>query len=305
MSEFSFPFPSVNGDRKYNALQLSQLLGMVLSDGVFPAAGILQVTASEGMQIALSAGSAVVNHRGYYNDSVLFFTLDAADGMLNRIDRIVLRYDATNRKVAARVVKGTPASTPSAPALVRDTDYHDVSLATVFLPAGATSVLQGHITDTRMDPEVCGIMSSLITPDTAGWYDAWQAEFLYWMQSEREAFSEWLSTIQGLLDDDVATQLAAAIAQNTADIAENALQQFTGTLLATGWANNTQTITVSGVTANTKGTIGLPNTATAAQREAARNAMLAPTAYSANSVTIVADGEAPEINIPIMILGVV
>ncbi len=75
------------------------------------------------------------------------------------------------------------------------------------------------------------------------------------------------------------------------------------TLSASGWNNNANTITgVTGVTASMTGEIGLPETATQEQREAARNAMLAPTAYGNGSVTIVADGDVPTIDIPIVIL---
>ena len=75
------------------------------------------------------------------------------------------------------------------------------------------------------------------------------------------------------------------------------------TLLASGWvtANDitTQDVTVAGVTATSNGIVGLPTSATAEQREAARAALLAPTAQSTNSLTITADGDIPEIDIPI------
>ena len=78
------------------------------------------------------------------------------------------------------------------------------------------------------------------------------------------------------------------------------------TLLASGWvtANDitTQDVTVAGVTTTSNGIIGLPTSATAEQREAARVALLAPTAQSTNSLTITVDGDVPEIDIPIEVV---
>lgn len=77
---------------------------------------------------------------------------------------------------------------------------------------------------------------------------------------------------------------------------------LTGTLLASGWTGGVQTVTVSGMSDGSKGSIGLPGSATKAQREMARAAQLALTAQAANSVTITADGTVPTINIPFSIL---
>ena len=63
----------------------------------------------------------------------------------------------------------------------------------------------------------------------------------------------------------------------------------------------TQTITVQGMTPNSNGILGLPTSATSAQRAAASVAQLAPTAQGTNSLTITADGTVPTIDIPVQV----
>lgn len=77
--------------------------------------------------------------------------------------------------------------------------------------------------------------------------------------------------------------------------------ELTGLLLADGWEDGVQTVEVSGVAAESKGTIGLYNP-TKVQREVARKAQLSLTAQGSGTVTITADGIAPEIDIPFAIL---
>ena len=74
----------------------------------------------------------------------------------------------------------------------------------------------------------------------------------------------------------------------------------TYTLYSSAWTNNTQTITVPGITSNTKAIVGTDETLTETQREIARNAILAPIAMGTDYITIVADGEVPTIDIPII-----
>ena len=74
--------------------------------------------------------------------------------------------------------------------------------------------------------------------------------------------------------------------------------------LSTSWSGSgpyTQSVTVSGLTANTNGSIGLAASATAAQREAAREAMLAVTAQGTNSITVTADGDKPTVSLPVVV----
>ena len=207
MGERSFPFPAVDNDRLYGAADWAAYFSQVISNGVFPVGSQLQATAGTGMQVNVSAGGAWINGYGYVNGSTYTLNIDAADGVLNRIDRIIVRWGRVERAIFLDVLKGTPASSPSAPALIRDADYYDLCITEISIPAGITEITGTHITDKRLDPVVCGIVSSLITPDTSGWYEGWEAEF-----------QTWLAGVQGLLEGDPATQIAAAVAELQVDM---------------------------------------------------------------------------------------
>ena len=106
------------------------------------------------------------------------------------------------------------------------------------------------------------------------------------------------TNITGLLKGNGTTVEAAVV--NT-DYAPAAIA-LTGTLLSTGWTGGVQTVSITGVTAASNGTIGLPTTATAGQRTAARAAQLALTGQAAGAITVTADGTVPTIDIPIAVL---
>lgn len=103
---------------------------------------------------------------------------------------------------------------------------------------------------------------------------------------------------------------SAANARTTLGITLNNLgaaaksTQVSATLLASRWSSATpptQTVAVSGLGASQNGQIGLNKTATQTQRKAAAEAMLGITAQTDGSLTIVADGAKPTVDIPILI----
>lgn len=82
--------------------------------------------------------------------------------------------------------------------------------------------------------------------------------------------------------------------------------QITGVLSASAWngvdSPFTQTLAVAGLTANQNGTISVAQNATIEQRDAARMAMLAVIGQTDGALTIAADGEMPDIDIPVVVI---
>ena len=81
------------------------------------------------------------------------------------------------------------------------------------------------------------------------------------------------------------------------------MTSITGTAFASSWdgSPSTNTVSVPDLPANVSGFIGLSNNATEEQRIAARNAILFPINQGEGTVTIVADGQTPTVDLPIMV----
>ena len=138
------------------------------TSGVYSAEEDYTVTPGGGYTVKVSGGRAWVHPAKYVGYSIIkqepdTLTLPLADAQRPRIDRVVLRYDAAARKSYLLVLEGTPASTPTAPAISRTNLLYDLCLAQITRPAGSTAITAGNITDTRLDESLCGVMSDSVT----------------------------------------------------------------------------------------------------------------------------------------------
>lgn len=164
MAEKSSFFASVGGDRKYGAADWAAYFGALVGNGYFAASlTALQATASgSGLGVSVNAGKAFINGYFYNNTEPLVLMLDTADGVLPRIDRIVVRLSYTGRAINTVIKKGVPASSPAAPAMQRDAEVWELALADVTVPAGATAISAQNIADMRNDKAYCGPVVAMI-----------------------------------------------------------------------------------------------------------------------------------------------
>lgn len=206
---------SGNPDRVYLADQFADYFASFISNGVYAnTMNELQVVAlaSPDMKVNVSSGKAFTNGYWYKNDSSYELPIDIADGVAPRIDSIVVRLDYSERDTYVAVKKGTPSAKPSAPALQRDADAYELQLATINISAGATSISQSMITDTRPNEDVCGWVTGVIDQiDTANLFAQFQAAFdeAYvgfenQLADSKLEFEEWFESIKNILPDDVA-----------------------------------------------------------------------------------------------------
>jgi hypothetical protein len=128
-----------------------------------------------GMSVRVAAGWAAIigttqaNMGAYvaYNDAQTTLTVTTADPTNPRIDRVVVTvrdayYSGAFNDVIFQVLAGTPAGSPTAPAV----PANSISLATLAVGAGVTSITTANITDTRVAVTSNLAISSL--PSQAG-----------------------------------------------------------------------------------------------------------------------------------------
>ena len=152
------------------------------TSGVFGANGNAAVSALEtpGMAVTVSDGvgwMSNVNGDGvvWWNDSEAVNTsklqldIDAADGVLNRIDRIIVEWKTTNYVdlPEIKVLKGATSSKAKAPALTNNSTVRQISLARIAINAGVTAITASMITDERLNTSVCGLVTDRVSIDTS------------------------------------------------------------------------------------------------------------------------------------------
>lgn len=221
-------FNSEGGDRRYDARWFAEYFASFIGNGVFPnPSSNLQVFEYQNMQTKVVAGKGWI--KGYYlsNDGDYILEHDIADGILSRIDRIVMRLNHTKRMIEVLVLKGSFASNPVPPSITRDANLYDLVLADVYIKAGATEIIQGDITDQRLNNDLCGIVHGTIDQiDTTtlfnqyqSWYEQMTGEKLdeydAWFAQHQQEFNDWFASIQDILDGNVAGNLLLQIEDNS------------------------------------------------------------------------------------------
>lgn len=175
-------YNSKNGDRKYDAIQMSSIFDGIIRDGVLQHYGTAMVVKeSEGMMVNVGIGRAWFNHTWTLNDALLPLTVPISEVLLNRIDAVVLEVDAREsvRANSIKIIKGTPASSPKNPTLIKTNDRWQYPLAYIRVNAGVTAIRQANITNcvgTSACPFVTAPLEKMsIDALVAQWGDQWKA----------------------------------------------------------------------------------------------------------------------------------
>lgn len=161
-TEKSFPFDAeeteTGYDKEYVADDFARYFRAFISSGIFiKDATNLQVIANGDMAVTLKAGKMIIDGYRYENTGDIIITIDPADGVLGRIDRISVTWSKDDRDIHYTLQKGTPSYEPVAPECRRTEEYKDYVVADIYVAAGVIKIQQQNITDQRLNSDVCGL----------------------------------------------------------------------------------------------------------------------------------------------------
>lgn len=213
MSDYALFYNSEEGDRKYNADSFSEWLKPFFKNGVFN--GELEVVANENFRLNVTSGNAYIDGKLRYFEDVTSITIDKPSSILNRIDRVVVRRNDTDRNFTIEVLKGTLADNPVAPALTRENGIYELCLAQIYVGASVTEITQSVITDTRTNSDLCGYVCATVEQiDFEQITKQWSEYVSEFTASQLAEFNQWFNTIKGQLSEDVAGKLQLEIDKN-------------------------------------------------------------------------------------------
>lgn len=230
MSVSSGFFNSLNGDRKYNAAQMSAIFDGLIIDGVFASIGTaFAVKAAGGLTVNVGIGKAWFDHTWTVNDSILPMTAPEAEVLLDRIDAVVLEVNGMEsiRENTIKFVKGNPSSAPSRPILTNEGNVHQYPLCYIYRKYGTAVINQADITPmvgTESTPFVTGILQTISLDELLGkWQDeldrftdARSKEVDDWIAQEESDFTAWFNKMKADLQQEQ-TVLDQWIASEQAD----------------------------------------------------------------------------------------
>jgi hypothetical protein len=230
MSVSSGFFNSLNGDRKYNAAQMSAIFDGLIIDGIFASIGTaFAVKAAGGLTVNVGIGKAWFDHTWTVNDSILPMTAPEAEVLLDRIDAVVLEVNGMEsvRENTIKFVKGNPSSAPSRPTLTNEENVHQCPLCYIYRKYGTAVINQADITPmvgTESTPFVTGILQTISLDELLGkWQDeldrftdARSQEVDDWIAQEESDFTAWFNKMKADLQQEQ-TVLDQWIASEQAD----------------------------------------------------------------------------------------
>lgn len=159
-------FNAKNLDRVYTAEDFTSYLSSLICNGILDTYGDnFSVTASGNLSVVIGTGKAWIGGHYFIND--MAYTLDLrqyVDESLSRYVTIGISCDVSDsvRACKLEVKSGTAATSPSVPAFENTDTKTYLTLASVRLNGGITSISQSNIKDYRSDENKCGYVKCIL-----------------------------------------------------------------------------------------------------------------------------------------------
>lgn len=213
------------------------------TSGVFSSDNHFAISITDDRQVTISPGLAWINNGDYTGKSVLntenvVIAVPVADGALDRIDRIVLRFDKAMNRSDLLLLTGSLASSPVAPEISRTELVYDLALYDIRVPAASVNIQIGDITSNLLDETLCGLMRDGVTGIPTAQLQQQVAELMDVLQAQADAM------IEELRDEIAAVKDGSAWLLKSGDVVTGAI----------GFADET-------VAAQTRANLGLANVA--------------------------------------------
>ena len=236
MSITSGFYNSVNGDRKYDAEQLSSMFDGFISEGVFATCGeAFAITPGTGLRVVMAPGRAWLNHRWVHNDAPLSIDIPANSASVGyKLHAIVLDVDVRDdvRGASAGVVSCNTVFTEWTPPMsdlhvyMYDYIYPSVKhtnerkqyiIAFVLVGPNETSINPSNIfyrvgkkTDYhKYHPNFVTGLVDTITSEV--FLNRMESSYAAKLKSNTDEFNAWMATLKATLATNVATSLTSRV----------------------------------------------------------------------------------------------
>lgn len=170
-----------DGENLYGQDDLNRYYSNMFENGVSIIDGAMTMKVSaNNTDIEVEEGFAIVEGFYLYNDSIKTISI-SRNNDYDRIDRIVIRLDLSDKKVSIEHKQGAAGSNPQPPTLQRDNLIYELSLAQVKVPKSGTIV----VTDERFIKALCGAIRPKNYTELNDMMEGFSDEFERWFNNQQ------------------------------------------------------------------------------------------------------------------------
>lgn len=208
-------------DRGVNSKTLRKIYNLFMQNGIFLQTNndFVVTAGNSGYTVTVGSGSCIIEGCMKIMENARTLTIQSSDTNYDRIDTVVLRLNLNQavRDIDLYISQGTASASPVRPELTRDASVYELGLADIFVAKNTQTMSQQRITDTRLDTERCGIVTSITQFDTTNLYNQIQADLQSFQENNEASFTAWQKGFQeGLLAwfEEMKDQLSSDAAVN-------------------------------------------------------------------------------------------